>query len=366
MAKNTIAKTWSMTTGADGRKYSEAADAPLGGGNAALSWQSPLRNGDTITITTDGTYNFGSKTNAKPMYYWDAGVENTLNSSPLSRKSFTVNNDSSPTLVTDVKPTNALASLRFSYDNASTAQGEIVQRSDGGDFITDVDGAGDHIIVMHRRRFSFSASEAYAQLTNWNQKLSRWWSAIGSNDLLIAIGQTSTSHGNFRISPELTDSTLYPSTLTTNDDFFGLNKGNWTSEILRVNLGTQDVSDSVVKWTCNGETLSHTFICKTASYPNNYRDFRFPQAQVMPNDQGWYAWVDYIYIDDTPHALLVSDAATWDETGTYRYEPFIPTAWSTSSITAVVRRGEFASLSGKYLYILGSDGLPIRNAGLAL
>jgi len=58
---------------------SYVGDQPSGstsGGTAALGWSAPsgLSDGNTLTITTDGTYSFGAKSQAAPVL-WDFGTE---------------------------------------------------------------------------------------------------------------------------------------------------------------------------------------------------------------------------------------------------------------------------------------------------
>ena len=69
-------------------------DQPNGatsGGTAALAWSAPsgLADGEAITITTDGTFNFGTKTQAAPIFYdlgddvYENGVLNSSHASLL-------------------------------------------------------------------------------------------------------------------------------------------------------------------------------------------------------------------------------------------------------------------------------------------
>lgn len=83
MAKNVQSKTWSLPVSWDGRRYSEAADVPAqeggGGGSDPLAISaSVITHGSDLTITTDGTYDFGSKTQAAPVH-WQFGDEIYIN-----------------------------------------------------------------------------------------------------------------------------------------------------------------------------------------------------------------------------------------------------------------------------------------------
>jgi hypothetical protein len=61
------------------------------------------------------------------------------------------------------------------------------------------------------------------------------------------------------------------------------------------------------------------------------------------------------FVDYTQARVEISDSATW--TGATHKEIQIPTAWADGSLTITVNRGSFASLSGKYVYVVTSAGV---------
>jgi hypothetical protein len=67
-----------------------------------------------------------------------------------------------------------------------------------------------------------------------------------------------------------------------------------------------------------------------------------------------YIYVDDLYFDVTRARVEIGNASTWS--GCTWREIQRPTAWSGSSITVVVNEGGFGSLSGKYVYVVDSEG----------
>ena len=62
-------------------------------------------------------------------------------------------------------------------------------------------------------------------------------------------------------------------------------------------------------------------------------------------------------------ATRFSDSPTWS--GATHKEVQLPLAWSSTSITVQLNRGSFASLAGKYLYVVDADG-KVNSQGFAL
>ena len=65
-------------------------------------------------------------------------------------------------------------------------------------------------------------------------------------------------------------------------------------------------------------------------------------------------WADDVYLDTTWARVMVGDASTWS--GCTHKEMQVPSAWSGSSITITVHEGDFSSFSGKYVYVVDSEG----------
>lgn len=76
-----------------------------------------------------------------------------------------------------------------------------------------------------------------------------------------------------------------------------------------------------------------------------------------------HVYMDDIYIDSTQARVEICDTATW--AARTKCEIQIPSAWSTTSITATVNRGSFGATDNAYLYIVDSNG-DANNNGYAI
>lgn len=355
-----VKQNWTRSSGGQYIGNNPAGTSAFG--NAALGGSIT---GDTITITTDGTYNFTAKTNAAPMYYWDAS-DGSLSSSSLSRRSFTLSTGS---LAGSSDLTGSTNALRVDIpqfpaeDNLTT----------GGPFFTDLDGAGDHITLFSKRKTNFTGLQAYSEQqrlggSDWNVKGWRWWSDVGDNNIVVAYGQSNSISGNPRINTERTSSgsTLFIGSTAVDADAFGFGSG-WKTDFYRAKQSTINVTDGLVKYMVNGEQINYAVQTTDTTWPNALRELYWFQSQFLPHELDFAFFYDCFYLDDTPHMVIISDSATWQEseTGTMNIEAQIPVTWSTTSITASLRLGEFASLSGKYLYVLDSTGEPVTTTGAA-
>ena len=73
---------------------------------------------------------------------------------------------------------------------------------------------------------------------------------------------------------------------------------------------------------------------------------------ASPGD--YYIDVDDVYIDNTLSRIEICSGATWANRGTCEVQ--IPSAWSTSSVTATIRQGAFADSSTNYIYVVDAAG----------
>jgi len=103
----------------------------------------------------------------------------------------------------------------------------------------------------------------------------------------------------------------------------------------------------------------NVYMTRTSS--NNWRQWHFgsffsrdtePAGGGLPADG--YIYIDDIYFDVTRARVEVGNASTWS--GCSQREIQRPTAWSSSSVTVVANEGGFSSLSGKYVYVVDSEG----------
>jgi hypothetical protein len=74
-----------------------------------------------------------------------------------------------------------------------------------------------------------------------------------------------------------------------------------------------------------------------------------------------YDYTDF-YIADTRARVELSDQATWDETVASKREIQITRQvdWTDTSIRTTCNVGAFGAVTGKYLYVVKSDGTAIK------
>ena len=237
-----------------------------------------------------------------------------------------------------------------------------------GTITTDVDGAGDHLRIISRFRRDFDGLDLYTKQqelnpggVGWNIKRWRWWSGSGTvNNIHLNGGQTSATSGDPRITPENTDGSERP---PSNKEYFGFLKDQWITEVHDIKQSSQpDVYDGFWRAVMNGYEFSYSDMrTKTAALPDSYRQLVMEQWQFVFTDAPFNIWHDHIYVDDTPHALIVTDKPTWGEVDAV-IDPLIPTSWSSSEITAKTR----CDISGRYLYVIDGAGTLLNSSGVAL
>lgn len=331
--------------------------------------------GDTLTITTS-TLDFTAKTNAKPFWYVDPGAEGVLTASPLSRKTVSLAGTDLGTLdeITKYGPGGAAVASKTSSSPSWLVDSGTIGPS-LGTLKTNADGAGDHIRVASRYRRNVDGLDAYAKwqalnpgASAWNIKRWRWWSETNpttKNDLVVALGQANTESGDIRVTPENSASgTLYYGGKVTDPALFGMKKNAWVSEFLEMRQSSAaGVPDARFRHIADGdEFLYDNFV----SYDNDgndsrYVDFVMEQWQFIYADTPFELWHDFIYLDDTPHAIVVTSGATWGTEGV-TIDPVVPTTWGSTSITAQAR----CALEGKYLYVFDGTGALLNTTGVPL
>jgi hypothetical protein len=99
-------------------------------------------------------------------------------------------------------------------------------------------------------------------------------------------------------------------------------------------------------------------INRTATYPVKYNQFLIQDDisnETVVRDNRW-VYYNSVYIDTTWARVVIADAPTL--AASTRREMQIPQAWSDRSISVVLNRGAFSSLSdaGLYLYVFDASG----------
>jgi hypothetical protein len=95
---------------------------------------------------------------------------------------------------------------------------------------------------------------------------------------------------------------------------------------------------------------------------NLYNDMRFDQISSNVEPDGAASLHGPTLIDDSRCRVIVSDEATWNTINTvYPVRDFCVTdTWAAGSITFLLRQGLHSTLSGKYLYVVKSDGSALK------
>ncbi|MCD1631365.1 hypothetical protein [Marinobacter shengliensis] len=338
-------------------------DAVLGGN---------FENG-VLTIETN-TLDFTEKQNPNPLWYVDPGVEGTLSASPLSRLKVDLTGTPIGNLDTDVKYTSQ-GSARASFVGQAPSY-SVPSSTLGpgrGDILTNQYGAGDHIIVFSRYRRNFDGADAYAkwqqlnpEASAWNIKRWRWWAAQDPrNDIVFAYGQTPSEDGAPRITPERSMVGVYHTEPAGVDRaLYGMKKNQWVSELIELKQSSDfDAADGLARHIANGQE----FVFPNVVTKNNdgedgdYVQFVIEQWQFVYTDTPFNLWHDFFYLDDTPHAVIITDKPNWGDLNAV-IDPAIPLSWSNSQITAKPR----ATLSGKYLYVKDGNGQMLNTVGVQL
>ncbi|MDX1559724.1 MAG: hypothetical protein R3193_12495 [Marinobacter sp.] len=325
--------------------------------------------GETVTISTS-TLNFTTKSNAAPLWYVDPGAEGTIDASPLSRTALSLAGRPFGNLDTAIKygPNGAAKAEQVGSAPGYRTNSDTLGPSQGV-LKTDVDGAGDHIRIMSRWRRNFDGLDAYAKQvefggTAWNIKGWRWWASVAGtkNNMVFSYGQSNTEDGGPRVTPENSASgTAYPQ--GTDKALWGLKKDAWVSEVIDIKQSSApDVADGLVRMICDGQEFAYeNVITQDSSVGGRYVDLVMEQWQFVYTDTPFIKWHDFIYVDDTPHALVITDKPSWGTEGAI-IDPLIPIAWGSAEITAKTR----CNISGKYLYLIDGNGDLLNTNGVAL
>tara|TARA_R100001530_G_scaffold121069_1_gene88439 strand:- start:1939 stop:3099 length:1161 start_codon:yes stop_codon:yes gene_type:complete len=336
-------------------------DATLGG---------TYENG-VLTITTN-TLNFTAKQNANPLWYVDPGAEGVLTASPLSRLKVNLSDFGPAELDTNVA--NGQASVRYTRVGSAPDYRAAIPFGPGrGDILTNQYGAGDHIIVFSRYRRDFDGADAYAKWQQlapssdaWNIKRWRWWSAQDPrNDIVFAYGQSSSEDGRPRITPERSMGGTYHSDPAGVDlALYGMKKNQWVSELVELRQSSGfDVADGLARHIANGQefVFPNVVTRNDDGEDGEYTQFVIEQWQFIYTDTPFSLWHDFFYLDDTPHAVIITDKPNWGDLNAV-IDPAIPLSWSNSQIAAKPR----ATLSGKYLYVKDGNGQMLNTVGVQL
>ena len=306
-----------------------------------------LTPGQTLTIIGTG---FGSKPQAAPLYYWD--FSSSTSTSPLSRRAYT-------------------GKIRGALSNTVTASGSAnALRSDVGgitEAVGPTDGipfSSDRLYVWLKRYYGFNIATDRGP-SGLNLKFFRIWH-VWTHDILMSYeGSQGVASGRTYAEGTAESATWWTMPHESN---------KWLIEEWEYRNGDIGQTNGILNYSRNGRLAypkTQRFLMRTSAHPELYNTLFLDQVSNNTLSSGKYIYLDTLYVDDTWHRVVISDEPTWQSVvynqGTERTREIqIPTSWSDTRITVVVRKGGLSSLSNSYLYVIGGDGNPVNTNGFPL
>ena len=323
-----------------------------------------VSDGQTLTLTK-AAGGFGTKPNgAKPLCWWPL-EDSVLPDAALSRLT---TNDYTPSgeLSSAIVSPGSAGSFRYLFSNASEANAFTgLNRSAS---------PPDRWYVWKRSYYDFD----YLWGTSFNLKQNRFYNSglfsTRPNTYLqgyqFSDGYPAYDGGGYpRMNVELPSGVDPVDGVTYIYAGFPFVGKAWHVWELEFDPGTEDTQDAIIHYLRNGVQWydpAHRWKCRYSSGGGQYC-YWFPDqnSNGIGSLVNPYLYYDAIYVDDSFCRVMVSDEPSWQSAvypdGTARNREIqIPTAWADGSISFVLRQGAHANLSGKYLYVVTSDGAAIK------
>lgn len=347
--------------GYDGAIDSANSSGVPGGGSAAFGWTAPngLATGNSVVISTDGTHDFGV---APAAWLFDT-VDNQSGYSGTA--------DGQPVPVGSGKPylsrKNATEMI-LSSSNPRRVGGRHYRAYDAGSAYTDAWlGRPD-------------ALETYSSNVGSLELFGRFWvypsETLPSADAIkwFRIWDELNGYGT-RISwdiPYLTYPTGYvPDYLSSG---YRPVAATWSVVEIHVKFTTRDTADGLITVWVNGAQKKQVTTATCLSIDTNTnaitRGLSFyvaigydagstptPAKPVIDFADAWFC--------ATPQRVVISSSPTWAGRGSEQEVQNI-VSWTNTTVTATLFAGQFAALTGNYLYLIGENGSPISESGMAL
>lgn len=299
-----------------------------------------ITHGSSITITGSSFGSKGGSDANKPLLWAD--FESSINPTSLG-------------VITSWDETENL-SRQTSAPQYGISAGNVIGTWDSGtgkrSFSFGVLRTMSTLYLSGKRRFTESGTS--------NQKFFRIWADTGSDTLNITV------NGGM----------VY-------DEFCTTQSGRFQGVTLPANawemhefLWQQSTSNDVGKTSGNGyiefiqngnqaqliDTLC-TDIAANYGQGNKLRVFdNFTDSAALQPD-GTNVYMDDFYLDDTWARVIIGNASTLAASTTREVQ--IPSAWSSTSITATVNRGSFGPSASAYLYVVDSNNV-VNTTGYAI
>jgi hypothetical protein len=324
---------------------------PFGVSNAQVTRvDGTLTTNSTVTLTGSG---FGTKTNARPLYYWDFGSSKTT--SPMSRMTFSgpVAGDLSTAVV-------APGSRTALHEDVAG-----ITESFGPGPAAGVPFNSSALYVWAKKYYGFHLVNDGAS-NGINLKFFRIWYPW-THDIYTGY-QGLSGLGSGRTMPEVT-SELATWWLMPHES------NRWVIDEWEYRAGDMNQANGAFNYIRDGiaayARTTTGFSTRTAANPELYTHLFFDQISNNLLSPGKHLYFDSIYIDDTWQRVVISDEPTWQNavyaSGSKRKREIqIPISWSNTEIQISVRQGALANLGTSYLYVLNAQGNPINATGFAL
>jgi hypothetical protein len=317
----------------------------------------PFADGQSVTIT-DTQSRFGTKPNgAKPWLY----IPNATDLLPdLNFSRGTAANHPNTTNVistTAPLPTNSAGSVRVDM----TSSGNSIRLYKSG--LTAV-------YVFAHRRFGW---DVHHDALATNHKPFRLWSGFGGTDPpTTSLFQSYGSQQENRLNPAISMSDVPPGPGGDNVQYSGpsalldgittqWHRAEWETKF----SSAYGVADGVWGTWVNGSREQYVTNLTNANGAWNILSWGncfLSQISSSTVNAGSYFYYGPILMDDSRCRIIVSDESSWNTTknvATTR-DFCLPTLWASNSITLTLRQGIHTTLSGKYLYVVKSDGSALK------
>jgi len=307
-----------------------------------------ISNGNTLTISGTG---FGTKPNARPLYFWDFGSSTAL--WPLSRGAYT--GSLRGALSTDVVAPGSRTALKADVAGIAEAWGP----TDGVPFNSNT------LYVWAKKYYGFHLIND-AAANGLNLKFFRLWNPW-THDIYTGY-QAARGIDSGNTMPEVTQELSLWWQVPHESS-------KWITDEWEYRSGSVGVADGVLNYTRGGRSAyprSSRFTMKTSAHTEGYSLLFFDQISNNQLSPGKYLYFDSIYVDDTWQRVVISDEATWQSVvwkdgGVERKrEVQLPLTWSDTSIQIQFRQGSLTDLSKAFVYIIGADGNPVNLTGFPL
>lgn len=296
---------------------------PLISGNSGT-----INHGATLTITGIG---FGTKDPAKPLIWAD--FELGLAPTNLGIKT-TWDNTDGMGWSTDC-PAGSCA-------KATDGNGAWTIGVDFNNWTTD----GQKSYIFRRQRMNFTIT---TDSQNW--KFWRMWPEEGLSPDIYA----SPSNGR-----------VYVEGIGQESGFWGTfpaNTTDWVTQELIVKASTLNTKNGSLTIRYNGEDMAIGTLLTRSTSASDYMIRNYVLHGVAANKPSWSPawsinnriWADDIYVDTSWSRVVVCEAAVFSNCRKLAIQ--IPSAWSDTSITVTVNRGDLSNSDFAYLYVFDSNGL---------